>query len=134
MCVLLLSVLAVGCVEKPQQPQKPRKKLVTAEVEFFGNWNAGDVKFARAMFVAQSEPCSPPPEKPTRFGEFELVKPGPLFAEFFIAQGTTGHACVYAFDESGKVVAVGNSTQNPMTFEGTGEVTFTKLDYTLQPL
>ena len=129
--VLLLSVLASGCAEKLK---KPKKKVVTAEVEFFGSWNAGEVKFASAMFVAQSEPCTPVPEKPTRLGEFTLGAPGPLFAEFFIPQGTQGHACVYAFDDSGKVVAVGSSTQNPMRFEGVGEVIFTKLDYALQPL
>lgn len=127
-CVLLLSVLAVGCAEKP------KKKLTTAEVEFFGSWNAGALKFASATFVAQSEPCTPVPEKPTRFGEFKLGAQGPIFAEFFIPQGSKGHACVYAFDESGKVVGVGSSTQNPMTFEGAGEVIFTKLDYALQPL
>jgi hypothetical protein len=113
-------------------PEKQKKKLSTAEVEFLGSWNAGDVKFATATFVAQREPCVPVPEKPTRFGEMKMGAPGPLFAEFFITQGETGHACLYAFDEAGKVVGVASSKQNPLKFEGAGEVMFSKLDFALQ--
>ena len=124
--MLLVSVLVLaGCPAK-------KKKMSTAEVEFLGSWNAGDVKFATATFVAQREPCVPVPEKPTRFGEMKMGAPGPLFAEFFITQGETGHACLYAFDESGKVVGVASSKQNPLTFEGAGEVMFSKLDFALQ--
>lgn len=103
-----------------------------AEVEFFGNWNPGPVQAAKYVFVAQAEPCLPVPEKPTRYGEATLDKPGPLFAEFYIPQDTVGHACMYGLDATGKVVSAANSTQNPMTFKGEGEVIFGKLDYKLE--
>lgn len=115
-------------VKKKEKPDTAGK----AEVEFFGNWSTGDVKATSFVFVAQAEACLPVPEKPTRFGEAKLDKPGALFAEFYIPQGTVGHACVYGLDEAGKVVSAANSTQNPMTFKGEGEVIFGKLDYALK--
>lgn len=138
----LLLVVTASC-EKSKAPAQPEAAPVAkkkekpdttgkAEVEFFGNWNPGEVKAASWVFVAQAEACLPVPEKPTRFGEEKLDKPGPLFAEFFIPQGTVGHACVYGLDEAGKVVSAANSTQNPMTFKGEGEVIFGKLDYALK--
>ena len=116
-------------------PEAKKVKVDTAgkaEVEFFGNWSEGEVKASKYVFVAQAEPCTPVPEKATRFGEEALTKPGPLFAEFYIPQGTVGHACVYGLDEAGKIVSAANSTQNPMTFKGEGEVIFGKLDYALK--
>lgn len=141
--VAALSLLALlACQEKkaapapaPTPPPAPSKaeerKSGKAEVEFFGKWSPGEVKAAKVLFVAQAEPCTPVPEKPTRYGETTLDEPGALFAEFFIPQGTKGHTCVYGLDASGKVVGAATSTQNPMTFEGEGEVIFGKLDYVL---
>ncbi len=137
LCFVVLMAVLSSC-EKSKTPVAPvevkKAKPDTAgkaEVEFFGNWNPGEVKAAKYVFVAQAEPCVPVPEKPTRFGEATLDKPGPLFAEFYIPQGTIGHGCVYGLDETGKVVSAASSTQNPMTFKGEGEVIFGKLDYAL---
>lgn len=138
MRTLLLAVMLVAATacEKSKTAPAPAKakedKSGKAEVEFFGTWSAGEVKAARYLFVAQAEPCLPVPEKPTRFGEEKLAKPGPLFAEFYVPQGTKGHACVYGVDEAGQVVSAADSTQNPMTFQGEGEVIFGKLDYALK--
>lgn len=138
----LLLVTFVSCekskteVAPPTAPAAPKKvkedTAGKAEVEFFGTWSAGEVKAAKYLFVAQAEPCTPVPEKPTRYGEEQLAAPGPLFSEFYIPQGTVGHACVYGLDEAGKVVSAAGSTQNPMTFKGEGEVIFGKLDYALK--
>lgn len=133
---LVALVLVVGCEKSKATPgtvaaKKEQKASGKAEVEFFGSWETGGVKAEKVMFVAQLEPCAPVPDKPTRLGEQVLETPGPLFAEFFIAQGTTGHACVYGFDGSGTVVGVAGSTQNPMRFEGAGEIIFGRLGYTL---
>ncbi|MBL8910763.1 MAG: hypothetical protein JNM17_08690 [Archangium sp.] len=145
--LLLVTVCALcGCkkdvapasaekTEKTEARAEKEKQRATgkAEVEFFGTWKlAGEVKPAKVIFVAQLEPCAPVPDKPTRLGEAALKEPGPLFAEFFIPQGTVGHACVYGLDETGKVIAVASDAQNPMTFQGEGEVVKAKLDYTLQ--
>jgi hypothetical protein len=138
--VLLVLIIAVSGCEKskttPAVVEAPKKvkpdTAGKAEVEFFGTWATGEVKAAKYVFVAQAEPCLPVPEKPTRFGEEKLDVPGPLFAELYIPQGTKGHACIYGLDETGKVVSVANSTQNPMTFEGEGEVMKAKLEYVLQ--
>ncbi len=141
-CALLV-VAAMSCEKSKTAPVPatapvPEAKKVKAdtagkaEVEFFGSWSEGEVKAAKYVFVAQAEPCTPAPEKATRFGEETLTKPGPLFAEFYIPQGTVGHACVYGLDEAGKIVSAANSTQNPMTFKGEGEVIFGKLDYALK--
>jgi hypothetical protein len=106
-----------------------------AEVEFFGKWTAAELKPAKVVFVAQVEPCVPVPAKPTRLGEAALkVEPGTLFAEFFIPQGTVGHACVYALDERGEVIGAGGTKENPLTFEGEGEVIKGNLDFTLAPV
>jgi hypothetical protein len=142
--VALLVVTGAGC-EKSKAPRSEVAPSVTpqkkekggdgkAEVEFVGTWSAGEVKAAKVIFVTQSEPCLPVPEKPTRFGEAKLDvgAPGPLFAEFYIPQGTKGHSCLYGLDEAGKVVGAADSTQNPMTFEGEGEVVKTKLAYVLK--
>ncbi len=136
--LLTLVFVAVTSCEKPKSADPARQKAKEdkaagkAEVEFFGNWSPGEVKAAKYVFVAQAEPCLPVPEKPTRFGEAALVKPGPLFAEFYVPQDTVGHACVYGLDEAGKVVSAATSTQNPMTFKGAGEVIFGRLEYELK--
>jgi hypothetical protein len=128
----LLILSAIAC-EKSKTPEATApKKVKDAEVEFFGSWSAGEVAAAKYVFVAQAEPCLPVPEKPTRFGEATLDKPGKLFAEFYVPQGSIGHACVYGLDEAGKIVSAANSTQNPLTFKGDGEVIFGKLDYALK--
>ena len=105
---------------KPQLPAAATE----AEVEFTGKWSLGPVKAAAVVFVAQLEPCLPVPEKPTRLGEERLNAPGDLFAEFFIKQGTVGHACVYAKDDAGQLVGAGAFPGNPLTFAGDGEVVF----------
>ena len=133
----LVVVAATSSCEKsktaPSAAAAPKvEKSGQAEVEFFGSWSTGEVKAARYVFVAQAEPCLPVPEKPTRYGESALEKPGPLFAEFYVPQGTKGHACVYGLDEGGKVVSAATSTQNPMTFQGEGEIIFGKLAYELK--
>jgi hypothetical protein len=136
---LLLCVLWCGCkkeaaVEAPASPRAETEKQRAsgkAEVEFFGKWSAGEVKAAKVIFVAQAEPCVPVPEKPTRFGEATLPNTGNLFAEFFIEQGTRGHACLYGLDETGKVVGASDTKGNPMTFEGQGEVMKSNLEFTL---
>ena len=141
MRVLALSLLLLCACEKSktaEAPAPPKKEKPDtagkAEVEFFGTWTTGEVVAAKYVFVAQAEPCLPVPEKPTRFGEVKLDKPGPLFAEFYVPQGSVGHACVYGLDDAGKIVTAANSTQNPMTFKGEGEVIFGKLDYALKGL
>ncbi len=133
---LVALVLVVGCEKSKATPgavaaKKEQKASSKAEVEFFGSWETGGVKAEKVMFVAQLEPCVPVPDKPTRLGEQALETPGPLFAEFFITQGTRGHACIYGFDGTGTVVGVAGSTQNPMLFEGAGEIVFGKLGYRL---
>ncbi len=143
MRTLACALLVVACMscEKsktapvaaaPEEKKVKADKTGKAEVEFFGTWSEGEVKAAKYVFVAQAEPCLPVPEKATRFGEEPLSKAGPLFAEFYIPQGSVGHACVYGLDEAGKVVSAATSTQNPMTFKGEGEVIFGKLDYALK--
>jgi hypothetical protein len=133
MRAILFLVLLAGCEKsKAPAPVPAPVKDEKAEVEFFGSWEPGEVKAARYVFVAQAEPCLPVPQKPTRFGELKLEKPGSIFAEFYIPQGTVGHSCVYGLDDAGKVVSAAGSTQNPMTFKGTGEVIFGKLDYALK--
>ena len=134
--LLALMVVVVTSCEKSKTPPAPAKvKADTsgkAEVEFFGNWSPGEVKAAKYVFVAQAEPCLPVPEKPTRYGEAALEKPGAIFAEFYVPQGSKGSACVYGLDDAGKVVSAADSTQNPMTFQGEGEVIFGKLAYELK--
>lgn len=144
MRTLLVALLMLGSAcEKSKAPPAvaaapgapARQKDDTAgkaEVEFFGTWSPGTVKAAKYVFVTQAEPCLPVPEKPTRYGETTLDAPGPLFAEFYLPQGLKGHSCLYGLDEAGKVVSAANSTQNPMTFEGEGEVMKAKLEYLLK--
>lgn len=136
MRAIVFLMLLGGCekskVAPPVEAPKSFAKVDKAEVEFFGTWEPGEVKAAKYVFVAQVEPCVPVPEKPTRFGETKLDKPGTLFAEFYIPQDSTGHTCVYGLDEAGKIISAAGSTQNPMTFKGNGEVVFGKLDYALK--
>ena len=142
--LLLVTVCALcGCKkdapvsEKAEARAEKQKERASgkAEVEFFGTWKlGGELKPAKVVFVAQLEPCAPAPDKPTRLGEAALTDQGPLFAEFFIPQGTVGHACVYGLDESDKVMGVASSSQNPMTFQGEGEVIKAKLEFVVTNL
>ena len=132
---LALALALVACL--CACPKKDERKLPVAsndaEVEFTGKWSAGTVTAASVVFVAQLEPCLPVPEKPTRLGEEKLAQPGTLFAEFFIKQGTVGHACLYAKDAAGQLVGAAAFPGNPLTFKGGGEVVF-KGDVELLPL
>jgi hypothetical protein len=74
------------------------------------------------------------PGKPTRYGEEPLKAPGDFFAEFFIAQDTRGHVCVYGLDEQGTVVGAASWEKNPLRFFGEGEVVFANIDLTLAPV
>jgi hypothetical protein len=144
MRIALIPFVVVGlcaCPKKSEEAPKPappasvaKPAPKTAEVEFFGEWKAGGVKAAKVIFVAQAEPCTPVPEKATRFGEQKLDTEGNLFAEYFIDQGTKGYACVYALDEGGKIIAAAGTAENPMTFEGSGEVIKANLKFELQSL
>jgi hypothetical protein len=119
--VLLLS----ACPEKKTTPvavAPAPPQVKKAEVEFTGDWSRNGVTAAKVIFIAQAEPCLPVPAKPTRFGEEQMKSEGHLFAEFFIPQGTAGHACLYGLDEAGKVVAAASYEKNPLTFQGEGEV------------
>lgn len=137
-----LMALMCACPKKAEEsaPKAPPPASVvkpapkTAEVEFFGEWKKGGVKAAKVIFVAQAEPCTPVPEKATRYGEQKLDTEGNLFAEFFPDQGAKGYACVYGLDASGKIIAASGTAENPMTFEGAGEVIKANLKFELQPL
>jgi hypothetical protein len=119
-----LAVFLCACPEKKSAPAAAvaPPAVKKAEVEFAGKWSRNEVAAAKVVFVAQLEPCLPVPAKPTRFGEEVLKGEGQLFAEFFIPQGTKGHACLYAFDAAGAVVGTASYDKNPVTFEGEGEV------------
>jgi hypothetical protein len=128
MALGVVSLLCLGgCEKKPDAPptkvvQKLGQPPKVAEVEFSGDWKSNGLAAARTEFVAQAEPCLPVPEKPTTLGTQKLEKEGPVFAEFFIPQGTKGYACLYSRDETGKVVAAASYPKNPLTFEGAGEI------------
>lgn len=141
---LIPGLLLMCACPKKEEPKAPTPAVVaeapkkaapkSAEVEFFGEWKAGGVKAAKVIFVAQAEPCTPVPEKATRYGEQKLDGEGNLFAEFFTDQGAKGYACVYGLDESGKIIAASGTAENPMTFEGSGEVIKANLKFELQSL
>ncbi len=110
----------------PLPESKPNTEAVAvrpdAEVEIVGTWSS-KVKAARVIVVAQAEPCVPVPASPRRFGsELALDQEGPLFAEFFMPQGTLATVCLYALDEKGAVVGAAPFPQTPRTFEGLGEL------------
>ena len=142
MRTVVMALVVVGlcaCPKKTEEAPKPAATVVkgrpkTAEVEFFGEWKTGGVKAAKVIFVAQAEPCTPVPAKATRYGEQKLDAEGKLFAEYFIDQGTKGYACVYALDEGGQIIAAAGTAENPMTFEGSGEVIKANLKFELQSL
>lgn len=127
-----LACLALGGCKKKDERKLPQASDA-AEVEFTGHWSAGQVSSASVTLVAQLEPCLPVPAKPTRLGEERLTQPGPLFAEFFIKQGTQGYGCLYAKDAAGRVVGAAAFPNNPLTFQGQGEVVF-NADLELAPL
>jgi len=134
----LCVVVSGGCKKEPEvaspaAPSRLPKPSSKAEVEFVGKWTAGELLWTKAVFVAQAEPCTPVPASPTRYGEQALSEAGSLFAEFFIEQGAKGFACIYAWDGAGKLVGVAGTAQNPMTFEGEGEVVKARLDFVLAP-
>lgn len=108
---------------KPAQPQ-------TAECEFLGTWSQGSTSAAKYAFVAQTAPCTTTPAAAT-LGTMPLSAPGSFFAEFFVPQGTTGHLCLFGYDASGAIVAVGEPAGNPVRFEGEGEVMFSGLNITV---
>jgi hypothetical protein len=121
--LLALALLAgAGCKKDagaPAAPAAPRK----AEVEMAGTWSRGAVAQGAVAFVAQKEPCLPVPASATVYGRTALENPGPFGVEYFIPQGSVGHACLYA-TQGGKVIGAASYEKNPLTFQGEGEVTF----------
>lgn len=122
--LLVLFVLTVGCQKKaevaPAAAPPPAKR---AEVEFVGQWKRNGIESATVEFVAQKEPCLPIPAKPTTLGTHPFTTPeGRFLAEFFVEQGTVGHACLYAKDAQGVIVAAASYEKNPVTMQGEGEV------------
>lgn len=140
------AVLALGCPKK-EQPAAEAKPAPTptpaaavkaappaqAECEFTGSWSPGTTKAARYAFVAQGGPCRTGAAG-AQLGSMSLAEPGSFFAEFFVPQGSTGHLCVFGYDPSGAIVAVGEPAGNPVRFEGEGEVMFTNLTVTVAAL
>ncbi len=140
--VLVMSVVAVisACEKKPApvlvEAKKPAEKAAVdkAEVEFSGEWSRNGVAAQKVLFVAQLEPCLPVPASPTRLGEEVMQHEGSLFAEFFIPQGTVGHACLYGFGADGAVVAAASYEKNPLTWKGNGEVVVGPMKFLLAPV
>jgi hypothetical protein len=130
-CALACLLLAgPGCKKSPEaepgksEPgvgsQKPDPDKA-AEVEFTGDWKS-TVTAKVYYFVLQKDPCQPMTANTTTYGATPLAKPGPLFAEFFVPQGTLAHVCLFAKDEAGKVVGVASYEKNPVRLEGRGEI------------
>ncbi len=113
-------------IAPPSKPAQP----ASAECEFMGTWSPGATSAAKYAFVAQVPPCSATPT-PATLGSMPLSTPGSFFAEFFVPQGTSGHLCLFGYDASGAIVAVGEPAGNPVRFEGEGEVMFTGLSITV---
>jgi hypothetical protein len=111
---------AEGAGEPGVGSQKPDPNKA-AEVEFTGEWKSS-VTAKTYYFVLQKDPCQPMTANTTTYGATSLAKPGPLFAEFFVPQGTLAHVCLFAKDEAGKVVGVASYDKNPVRLEGRGEI------------
>jgi hypothetical protein len=140
-CVAALVVLAFGCEKKPAAVAPPVVEAKAApvaeskaEVEFTGDWSRNGVTAEKVIFVAQLEPCLPVPAAPTRLGEEVMQREGPVFAEFFIPQGTVGHACLYGLNAAGAVVAAASYEKNPLTWKGVGEVVVGPMKFALAPV
>ncbi len=94
-----------------------------AEIEITGSVQS-KVKAKKFVVFAAKERCDA-----TRgtTGAWQKVGIDPnvsmsFFLEIFVPQGTVGHICGAAFDENDKLVGFGAYAKNPVTFQGTGEV------------
>ncbi len=106
-----------------------------AEVEITGTLKAPMRTKKFVAFVAK-EPCDPKvgAKKALRTVAIDPNVSMNFFVEVFVPQGSTGHVCGAGYDEHDKLVLFGAYSGNPLTFRGKGEVSFSQVTVTLEPV
>jgi hypothetical protein len=106
-----------------------------AEVEITGTLKAPMRTKKFVAFVAK-EPCDPKvgAKKALRTVAIDPYVSMNFFLEVFVPQGSTGHVCGAGYDEHDKLVLFGAYAGNPLTFRGKGEVAFSQVSVTLEPV
>lgn len=106
-----------------------------AEVEITGTLKA-PIRTKKFVAFVSKEPCDPKAgaKKALRTVAIDPNVSMNFFLEVFVPQGSTGHVCGAGYDEHDKLVLFGAYSGNPMTFRGTGEVTFSQVNVDLEPV
>lgn len=99
-----------------------------AEVEITGSVESR-VQAKKFVVFAAKEPCDAIRGTTGAWGKVGIDPNVSMsfFLEIFVPQGTVGHICGAAFDEHDKLVGIGAYAKNPVTFEGTGEVSIAQV-------
>lgn len=106
-----------------------------AEVEITGTLKA-PMRTKKFMAYVAKHPCDP------KLGTKHALRTVAIdpnvsmnfFLEIFVPQGSTGYVCGAGYDERDKLVLFGAYSGNPLTFRGKGEVTFSQVSVSLEPV
>jgi len=106
-----------------------------AEVEITGTLKA-PLRTKKLMAYVAKHPCDP------KLGAKQALRAVAIdpnvsmnfFLEIFVPQGSTGHVCGAGYDERDKLLLFGAYSGNPLTFRGKGEVTFSQVSVSLEPV
>jgi len=121
--IVAVASISAGLFTGASKPTEP-----PAEIEITGSVES-QVKAKKFVVFAAKEPCDAIRGTTGAWGKVGIDPNVSMsfFLEIFVTQGTVGHICGAAFDEHDKLVGIGAYAKNPVTFEGTGEVSIARV-------
>lgn len=121
--IVAVASLSAGLFSGASDPTAP-----PAEIEITGSVET-QVKAKKFVVFAAKEPCDAVRGTTGAWGKVGIDPNVSMsfFLEIFVTQGTVGHICGAAFDEQDKLVGIGAYAKNPVTFQGTGEVSISQV-------
>lgn len=105
------------------------------DVKVMGAVHARGIKAQQVVVWVGGEDCTKVPEHASPFGRalVPFADPARFAVQVAAPQRSTGFVCAAALDGSNRVVAEGAWEKNPIKMSGTGEITYGRVELSLQP-